>query len=247
MRYLFEIAYNGTRYHGWQRQDNAITVQEVVEEALTRITRSKTSIMGSGRTDTGVHCRQQFFHADFEKKIDPEKLRYKLNSYLPPDISIQRIKAISNEAHARFEATLRAYEYKITRVKDPFQKGFSYYYSKPLDIITMNEAATLLIGEKDFEAFSRVKTEVNNFICNITEAEWQEQDNNLIFSIKANRFLRGMVRAIVGTLLLVGSDKITPKEFQKIIESKDRKQAGSAAPAEGLFLKSVIYPKDIYI
>ncbi len=247
MRYLFEIAYNGTNYHGWQRQDNAITVQEVVEEALTRISRCKTSIMGSGRTDTGVHCRQQFFHADFEKKIDPEKLRYKLNSYLPPDISIQSIKAINGEVHARFEAIQRAYEYKITTIKDPFQKGFSYYYSKPLDIKTMNEAATLLIGEKDFEAFSRVKTEVNNFICNITEAEWRIQDNNLIFSIKANRFLRGMVRAIVGTLLLVGSEKISPKEFKQIIESKDRKMAGSAAPAEGLFLKSVKYPKDIYI
>ena len=247
MRYFFEIAYDGKSYHGWQRQDNAITVQEVVEEALTRITRADTSIMGSGRTDTGVHCKQQFFHADFEKKVDAEKLRFKLNSYLPSDISIQKINPVQDKAHARFDALLRAYEYKITKRKDPFQHGFSYYYSKPLDIITMNEAATLLTGEKDFEAFSRVKTEVNNFICNITEARWSEEGDTLIFSIKANRFLRGMVRAIVGTLLLVGSGKLTKSGFQEIIESRDRRNAGSAAPAEGLFLNAVEYPKEIYL
>lgn len=247
MRYFFEIAYDGTNYHGWQRQDNAITIQEVVEEALTRITRAQTTIMGSGRTDTGVHCRQQFFHADFENKIDAEKLRFKLNSYLPTDISIQSIRPVKPDAHARFDATGRAYIYKITKVKDPFQQGFAYYYSKPLDIITMNEAATLLVGEKDFEAFSRVKTEVNNFVCNITEAKWEQAGESLIFSIKANRFLRGMVRAIVGTLLRVGSGKLTKSDFQKVIESKDRREAGSAAPADGLFLNEVKYPKDIYL
>lgn len=247
MRYFFEIAYDGSNYHGWQRQDNAKTVQEVVEEALTRITRAQTTIMGSGRTDTGVHCRQQFFHADFAKDIDAKKLRFKLNSYLPTDISIQSIQPVKPEAHARFDAIDRAYIYKITKVKDPFQQGFAYYYSKPLDIITMNQAAALLIGEKDFEAFSRVKTEVNNFVCNITKAQWSQEADSLIFSIRANRFLRGMVRAIVGTLLQVGSGKITIAEFQEVIESRDRREAGSAAPAEGLFLNEVNYPEDIYL
>ncbi|MDX1629360.1 MAG: tRNA pseudouridine(38-40) synthase TruA [Fulvivirga sp.] len=246
MRYLFEIAYDGSNYHGWQRQENAITVQEVVEEALTTICQETISVTGSGRTDTGVHCRQQFFHADIDKKIKPQKLMFRLNSYLPADIAIYAIKKIKPEAHARFDATQRAYEYYITTLKSPFKTGYTYYFSKPLDIKTMNEAAALLEGEKDFQAFSKVKTEVNNFICNITQAEWRQEGELITFHISANRFLRGMVRAIVGTLLEVGQHKLSVKEFKQVMDSKDRRKAGAAAPAAGLFLTAVEYPTDIF-
>jgi len=246
MRYLFEIAYNGSAFHGWQRQKNANSVQETVEEALSRICRQETTIMGSGRTDTGVHCEQQYFHADFEKPIEPEKLKYKLNSYLDRTISIQSVRAIKEEAHARFDAVSRSYQYRITTEKWPFNEGLTYYFSKPLNIKTMNDAASLLIGEHDFQAFSRVKTEVNNFLCTITEAEWRQSQNMLTFYISANRFLRGMVRAIVGTLLDVGEGKLTINQFEEIIEKKDRRQAGSAAPPQGLYLTEVKYPKDIF-
>lgn len=246
MRYFFEIAYDGTQYHGWQRQKNAISVQEVVEEALTRITREEVSVTGSGRTDTGVHCEQQFFHADFESSMNEGKLQFKLNSYLPSDISIQSIRSVHDEAHARFDALSRAYEYRIVKTKTPFLQGYSYYYTKSLDVKTMNEAAALLLGAHDFQAFSKVKTEVNNFICNITSAHWREEGNLLIFYIEANRFLRGMVRAIVGTLLQVGLGKLSLPEFRATIDSKDRKQAGAAAPPEGLFLIKVEYPQSIY-
>lgn len=247
MRYFFEIAYEGTNYHGWQRQKNAISVQQVIEEALSTILRTEITITGSGRTDTGVHCAQQFFHADLQKEIDKDKLQFKLNSFLPPDISIPSIKQVKSDAHARFDAVSRSYKYYINQEKWPFSKGYSYYYTKSLNVKTMNEAAALLIGERDFEAFSRVKTEVNNFICNIEESRWEIEGTNLTFHITANRFLRGMVRAIVGTLLLVGEGKIEIKDLEKIIAAKDRRKAGSAAPADGLFLTKVEYPSEIFI
>jgi len=246
LRYFFEIAYDGKNYHGWQRQNNAISIQEVVEEALSRITREQTKITGSGRTDTGVHCEQQFFHADLSEPGDTGKLNFKLNSYLPPDISIINIQPVSAEAHARFDASSRSYEYRITKIKDPFSRDYAYRIPKIPDIKTMNEAASLLIGEHDFESFSKVKTEVNNFVCNITEAQWLETNNNIHFNVTANRFLRGMVRALVGTLLEVGLGKISKEGFKKVIESQDRREAGSAAPAHGLFLIAVNYPEDIF-
>jgi len=246
MRYLFEIAYDGTRYHGWQRQKNAISVQEVVEEALSRITREHVTITGSGRTDTGVHCEQQFFHADLENPAKKDQLHFKLNSYLPTDISIQSIQVIRDDAHARFDAEHRAYEYRIVKTKSPFLHGYSYYFTKKLDVKTMNDASALLLGVHDFQAFSKVNTEVNNFICSITSAQWREEGDLLIFYIEANRFLRGMVRAIVGTLLQVGLGKLSLPEFRATIDSKDRKQAGAAAPPEGLFLIKVEYPQSIY-
>ncbi|MTI21950.1 tRNA pseudouridine(38-40) synthase TruA [Fulvivirga sp. RKSG066] len=246
MRYFFEIAYDGDSYHGWQRQKNAISVQQVVEEALSTISRENITIMGSGRTDTGVHCEQQFFHADLQTKIDTEKLRFKLNSFLPPTISIQKIARVGDEAHARFDATSRSYEYRITNQKWPFAQGRAYYYTKEIDIKTMNQAAALLLGEHDFQAFSRVKTEVNNFICTITEARWEKDGQYITFHVTANRFLRGMVRALVGTLLEVGTGRLTIDSFKEIIENKDRRQAGSAAPAVGLYLTSVTYPEEIF-
>lgn len=248
MRYFFEIAYLGTNYHGWQIQNNANTVQAEVNKALSMLCSVDINVTGSGRTDTGVHCEQQYFHADFNKEQEVSDLLYKLNSFLPFDISINSIRAVGSKAHTRFDALERKYEYRIVTTKSPFLKGQSYFYNKPLDLPTMNAAASLLVGgEQDFECFSKVKTEVNNFNCTISTAEWQTENNSITFHISANRFLRGMVRAIVGTLLDVGLGKLSVQEFDEIIKSKDRTQAGRSAPAEGLFLTEVNYPEGIFI
>lgn len=247
MRFLFQISYLGTNYSGWQSQLNATGIQEVVEKCLGTILRQKLSIVGSGRTDAGVHCSQQFFHVDIEKPFDGEKLIIQMNSFLPADIAIHSIAAIKPDVSARYEATERAYEYIITRKKDPLRTGRAFYFFKEVDIKTMNKAAALLVGTHDFEAFSKVKTDVNHFICTIKEAEWNQKGDLLVFNIAANRFLRGMVRAIVGTLLDTGSGKISLKEFQEILKSRDRKKAGMNVPPEGLFLVKVKYPKTIYL
>ncbi|HZY78316.1 MAG TPA: tRNA pseudouridine(38-40) synthase TruA [Cyclobacteriaceae bacterium] len=247
MRFLFEISYLGTNYSGWQSQLNATGIQEIVEKCLSTILRQKLTITGSGRTDTGVHCAQQFFHVDIDKSLDRDKLITQLNSFLPADIAIRSISQIKPDASARYDAIERAYEYVITRKKDPLRKGLSFYYFKELDIKTMNKAAALLVGTHDFEAFSKVKTDVNHFICTIKEAGWNQKGDLLVFNITANRFLRGMVRAVVGTLLDTGTGKISLKAFQEILKSKDRKKAGMNVPAEGLFLVKVKYPKGIFI
>jgi len=247
MRYFFEISYNGTNYHGWQNQANAIGVQQIVEEGMTKIFREEISIVGSGRTDTGVHCIQQFFHADVEQKFDAETWIIKLNSLLPRDIAIRSVFPVAPEAHARFDAIERSYEYKITRVKDPLLTGYAYYFFRDLNLKTMNEAAALLVGTHDFKSFSKVKTDVNHFLCDLKKAHWNQKDHLLVFNITANRFLRGMVRAIVGSLLDVGSGKTSVKDFQKIIDKQDRKNAGMNVPPEGLYLTSVKYPKKIFL
>lgn len=248
MRYFFEIAYQGTNYHGWQRQTNAISVQQVVEEALSTLLRKETQILGSGRTDTGVHCKQQFFHIEVEEPIaDLDNLTYRLNNFLPEDIAIHSACRVTDDAHARFTATSRSYQYFITQRKDAFSAPFKYFFNRSLDIKTMNEAAALLIGMHDFESFSRVKTDVNNFNCDIKAAFWIEEGETLVFNITANRFLRGMVRAIVGTLLDVGTGKLSITDFSAIINSKDRQKAGAAAPAHGLYLTAVEYPQEIFI
>ncbi len=245
MRYFFEISYNGTHYHGWQNQKNAVGVQQVVEEALSKLLRKDISIVGSGRTDTGVHCIQQFFHADIEKEFKQNDLVHRLNAFLPKDIAIRNIFPVKEEAHARYDAYERSYQYKITRVKDPLLVGYAYYFFRELDMLTMERASALLVGEHDFECFSKVKTDVNHFICNIKEASWNQKGDVLVFTITANRFLRGMVRAIVGTLLDVGNGKLTVKQFQEIVISKDRKKAGMNAPPEGLYLTQVKYHKSL--
>ena len=209
--------------------------------------RTPIAITGSGRTDTGVHCQQQFFHIDSPTTLDVADFQYKINAFLPYDISIQAVKPVIQEAHARFSATTRQYEYHITTVKDPFLKDLAYYFNKSLDIQTMNEAATLLIDRKDFKCFSKVKTEVDNFVCHITHAYWKCEGNKTVFNIAANRFLRGMVRAIVGTLLDVGQGRRSVASFSQTIASKDRKMAGRSAPAHGLYLTGVGYPNDIFI
>jgi len=245
MRYFFEISYNGTHYHGWQNQKNAIGVQQVVEEALSKLMREKISIVGSGRTDAGVHCVQQFFHSDIETDFKPVDLTHRLNAFLPKDIAIRKIFPVTMNAHARYDAIERSYQYKITREKDPLLVGYAHYFFRDLDVPTMERAASLLMGEHDFECFSKVKTDVNHFICDIKQASWNQKGNVLVFTITANRFLRGMVRAIVGTLLDVGTGKLSLKQFQEILKSRDRKKAGMNAPPEGLYLTQVKYPKSI--
>jgi tRNA pseudouridine38-40 synthase len=247
MRFFFEIAYTGTHYHGWQNQANAVGIQEVVENALRKLLREKTAIVGSGRTDTGVHCVQQFFHADIEKEVDPDELIQRLNSFLPPDIAIKGIRMVKQDAHARYDARARTYEYRLTRVKDPFLTGAAFYFFRDLDVPTMNRAAALLLSEHDFQCFSKVKTDVNHFICKVKKVRWNQKGELLVFTITANRFLRGMVRAIVGTLLDVGTGKISLREFQEIIDAKDRKKAGMNVPADGLYLISVKYPKKLFL
>jgi tRNA pseudouridine38-40 synthase len=247
MRYFFEIAYNGKNYNGWQSQHNAVGVQTVVEESLSKLMRDKITIVGSGRTDTGVHCEQQFFHTDIEKDFQIEVLLQKINSFLPKDIAIHSIRPVKPAASARYDAFERSYRYEITRVKNPFLEGLAWHYFKDADVQTMNRAAALLVGEHDFECFSKVKTDVNHFLCDIKKAEWREDHQRLVFVITANRFLRGMVRAIVGTLLDVGTGKISLKDFQAIIQSKDRKKAGANVPAHGLYLMKVKYPPTIFI
>ncbi len=247
MRYFFEISYKGTNYNGWQNQINALGVQQVVEDALSKLLREKISIVGSGRTDTGVHCRQQFFHVDSERKIDRQPLLQRLNSFLPKDIAIRSIFQVKPNAHARYDALERSYEYHITTKKNPLLVGRAYYFFKACNVSRMNEAAALLLGEHDFTSFSKVKTDVNHFRCTLKKAEWKKKGELLIFSITANRFLRGMVRALVGTLLDVGTGKISVKEFEVIVKSKDRKRAGMNVPAEGLYLTKVKYPKKIFL
>ena len=243
MRYFIKLAYNGTNYHGWQSQPNAASVQETINKAFSVIFNSEINVMGAGRTDTGVHAKEMYAHFDFETPFDNKNLIHKLNSYLPKDIVIYDIISVHEEAHARFDATKRTYEYYINTFKDVFLKEGSWYYHKELDIDLMNEASKLLFNHTDFQCFSKVNTDVNTFDCTIFEAHWaQETDNqNLIFTITANRFLRNMVRAIVGTLVYVGLHKITLDDFNNIIVSKNRSNAGFSAPAHGLYLTKIDY------
>jgi tRNA pseudouridine38-40 synthase len=247
MRYFFEIAYNGKNYNGWQSQETGIGVQAVVEDAMHKLFREKLKIVGSGRTDTGVHCEQQFFHTDIEKAFDIPLYIQKLNSFLPAGIAIYSIRKVKDDASARYEAIERTYRYQITRRKDPFLEGYAWHFFKTLNLETMNKAAALMVGEHDYECFSKVKTDVNHFICDIKSATWKEQDDMLIFTISANRFLRGMVRSIVGTLLDVGTGKTSLEKFRSIINSKDRKKAGANVPPYGLYLMKVRYPSTLFI
>ncbi len=242
-RYFLQLSYKGTNYHGWQIQPNAISVQEVMEDALSKILREKIAVVGAGRTDTGVHASFFILHFDVAKSI-PENLDvvYKLNSFLPHDIAVQKIWKVSKELHARFSATSRTYHYCISRVKNPFETGISFKYLKPLNIEKMNEAAKILLKYEDFTSFSRLHTDVKTNNCKIMLAQWMEKEQQLVFVIKADRFLRNMVRAVVGTLLEVGKGKLSIGEFRDIIEKKDRGAAGASAPAEGLFLVGIEYP-----
>ena len=247
MRYFFEVSYVGTRYAGWQSQNNALGVQAVLENALSTLFREPTAIVGSGRTDAGVHCEQQFFHTDIDRSVDPDRLQARINSFLPADIAIRSIRAVIQEGHARYSATSRTYEYRITLTKDPFLDGFALRWHRQLDVQTMNRAAALIVGTHDFTAFSKVKTDVNHFICDVRSANWKLSGTTLTFRITANRFLRGMVRALVGTLLDVGSGKLSVAGFADIMKGKDRRKAGANAPPHGLFLVRVTYPRSLFL
>ncbi len=241
MRYFIELAYNGTNYHGWQIQPNAASVQETLNKALSTILKTTIDVVGAGRTDTGVHAKQMFAHFDFDFEIDTPQLVHKLNSFLPKDIAIFTIHKVHEEAHTRFDAIKRTYEYRIHKQKDVFENSGSWYYQNELDVAKMNQACKILFDYTDFECFSKVNTDVNTFNCKIYEAHWQQNEKELIFTISADRFLRNMVRAIVGTMIYIGLEKISLQDFKTIIESKDRNQAGFSVPAHGLYLTKIEY------
>lgn len=246
MRYFLDIAYKGTNYHGWQIQNNAHSVQQELENALEKIFRKKIETYASGRTDTGVHAEQQIVHLDLEIELTELHI-FKLNCILPKDISIKDFFPVQPNAHARFDAISRSYEYRITKVKNPFLIGNAYHMDRKLDLEKMNAAATILLNYKDFESLSKVHTAVNNFLCDMYFARWKEKEELLIFEIEANRFLRGMVRTIVGSLLPIGLGKASIEDFEKMIIAKDRRIAGPAAPADGLFLTRIKYPDSVYL
>lgn len=241
MRHFIKFAYNGTHYHGWQTQPNAVSVQETLTKAISTILGETIELMGAGRTDTGVHAREMYAHFDLEKDFDASHLVHKLNSFLPKDIAVFEIIPVHAEAHARFDAKKRTYQYHIHTFKDVFQTELSWYNPQKLDVELMNQAAQILLKHTDFECFSKVHTEVNTFNCQIFEAYWTQQNHELIFTISADRFLRNMVRAIVGTLINVGLQKITLEDFENIIQSKNRSEAGFSVPAHGLYLTEIEY------
>lgn len=242
LRYFIEFSYNGSGFFGYQIQPREITVQEVLQKALGTLLRREVATVGAGRTDTGVHARKMFAHFDAEEPLDTDKLVYRLNSYLPASIAIQRIFQVQEGFHARFEATFRTYNYYISPEKNPFLVGSAWQlWSRRLDIDKMNAASTLLLTQSDFTSFAKLHTDNKTNLCKVYEAQWVWEAGTLKFTITADRFLRNMVRAIVGTLVEVGAGKVTLEGFKKIMEAKDRGAAGASAPAEGLFLAEVGY------
>ncbi len=241
MRYFIELSYKGTNYHGWQIQPDAISVQEEINKAISTILQQEIKLVGAGRTDTGVHATQMVAHFDTSSILSDQYV-YKFNSVLPNDIIINSIEKVSENVHARFDAISRSYEYRILLKKNAFLLDTTWQlHQKKIDIDKMNTAAKLLYEYQDFESFSKVKTDVKSFNCKIMKAEWTLENQHLTFHITANRFLRNMVRAIVGTLVEVGTGKKTVEDFKKIIESKKRSEAGASVPARGLFLTEVTY------
>ncbi|MGC6284354.1 MAG: tRNA pseudouridine(38-40) synthase TruA [Polaribacter sp.] len=241
MRYFIELSYNGKNYHGWQMQPDAISVQEKINDALSKVWQETIEVVGAGRTDTGVHAKQMFAHFDVKSEAK-EEIVYKLNSILPNDIVVYKLFEVSSEKHARFDAVSRSYEYKIWLGRNPFLLDFSWQiHSQKLEIDSMNEASKILLKYKDFQSFSKVKTDVYTYNCDIFEAEWKMNNEELTFYISANRFLRNMVRAIVGTMVDVGLGKISVSDFEEIIKSKNRSNAGLSVPARGLFLTAIKY------
>lgn len=242
-RYFIRLAFDGTQYHGWQIQENANTVQQEITAALSVIIKMPVEITGCGRTDTGVHASEFYAHFETETELsNTDKLVYKLNALLPDSIIVFFIKKVDAKLHARFSATKRTYKYFINKTRNPFNKSFEYVLHRDFDIEAMNTACKVLMKYSDFSCFSKSHTEVNNNICKITEAYWVYSGSQLVFTITANRFLRNMVRAIVGTMFEIGSEKIGLTEFRRILEKGNRSDAGASVPAMGLFLHKVTYP-----
>lgn len=244
-RYFIELMYDGTAYHGWQIQPNSSTVQEQINLSLSTVLGEEVNVVGAGRTDTAVHAKQMFAHFDSAVEFGMDELVFKLNSFLKNDISIVRVFKVGDSAHSRFDAISRKYEYIIHKNKNPFLINKAWHFHKNLDIDAMNEAAKFLMNYNDFTSFSKLHTQTKTNNCTIIFAKWEERGDTLVFSIEADRFLRNMVRAIVGTLVAVGEKKLSIQDFIEIIESKDRSKAGVSVPAHGLYLVKVEYPKDI--
>jgi len=244
MRYFIELAYNGAPFFGWQRQPKQIAIQEILEDAFSMLLKIKIELTGCGRTDTGVHAKQYFAHFNHIDILSDSycgKLKQKLNAFLPKEIVIYRIFKVNEDLHARFSALDRTYKYYVATSKNPFHFQSTYRVFGSINVELMNQAASLLVGNKDFTSFSKLHTDVNNNFCEVKVAHWKQQNDMLVFTITANRFLRNMVRAIVGTLLLVGKGKISVNDFQNIINQKNRCKAGLSVPAHALFLEEVNY------
>ena len=252
MRYFIQLSYDGTGYHGWQVQPNGVSVQEVLQKALSTLLRQPTEVTGAGRTDAGVHASMMVAHFDWpadhegegceEMPLDCTQLTYKLNRLLPPDVAVQAVRPVGPEMHARFSATRRTYHYYIHTRKDPFLRGYSWQVNVPLDFALMNEAAQVLLEYSDFTSFSKTGTDVKTNICQLTEARWEQlKPGEWRFTVSANRFLRNMVRAIVGTLVEVGRNRMTISQMRHAIEAKDRQRAGESVPGHALYLTNIEY------
>lgn len=247
MRYFMELSYKGTAYNGWQRQDNAPSVQQALEDSMTKLLREDISVTGAGRTDTGVHASYYVAHFDPSAPIaNPTDFAYHLNSILPPDIAVRTVIPVHDNFHARFDAVSREYKYHISLVKDPFMRETAWIFKGTLDVEAMNEAAEILLSTEDFTTFGKLHSGNRTNLCNVTTAEWTLRGSVLIFTIRANRFLRNMVRSITGTLVDVGRGKITVEEFGDIVRSRDLARATNSAPAQGLFLTDIKYPDEVF-
>ena len=242
-RYFVTLSYDGTRYHGWQIQPNGVSVQERLQEALSTLLREPIAVTGAGRTDAGVHARKMVAHFDWKgDAIDGQQLAYKLNRLLPYDIAVSKVEMVSEDMHARFSATSRMYRYYIHTTKDPFQRAYSCEIHYPLDFAKMNDAAQILMTYEDFGAFCKSGADVKTTLCQVTKAEWvQTSPTTWYFEIRANRFLRNMVRAVVGTLIEVGRGRLSLDDFKKVIEGKQRSDAGESMPGNALFLEDIVY------
>ena len=242
MRYFVWFGYDGTAYHGWQIQPNGNSVQEELQRALSTLLREEITVTGAGRTDAGVHARVMVAHFDTESVLDCQQLTYKLNRLLPQDIAVKKVEPVSDDMHARFSATSRTYYYYIHTRKDPFRRAYSCELHYNLDFEKMNEAGRILTTYEDFGAFCKAHSDVKTTLCKVTKAEWiQTSDSSWYFEITANRFLRNMVRAVVGTLIDVGRGRLSLNDFRKVIEGKRRTEAGESMPANALFLEDVKY------
>jgi tRNA pseudouridine38-40 synthase len=246
-RYFFETSYDGTPYHGWQIQKNAHTVQAEINTVLSTLAGHAVETVGSGRTDTGVHALQQIFHCDIAQPFDVADWLYRLNAMLPASIAIRNIVPVVPDAHARFHATARAYTYRLIKHKDPFWNNRAFFFPRKLDEQAMQRAIAVLVGKHDFQSFCRAKADVSHYECHVLHASWEVGADMSALHIRADRFLHGMVRAIVGTLLLVGEGKMTATEMEEILKGRDRRLAGSAAPPEGLYLQGVEYSASVYL
>ena len=242
-RYFIEFSYDGSNYHGLQKQPNLLTIQETIEINMNKYLGINSNLTLAGRTDTGVHAKQMFAHFDIDLDFQQDNFCRSMNKMLPKDITIESLSLVTNESHARFDASSRTYEYFVNSKKNPFNYKFSYYLKHDIDIKKMNKSCIRLISYTDFKCFSKSNTDVKTYNCDISYANWDVLDEGIRFKITANRFLRNMVRSIVGTMIDIGSSKISDTDFQKILDSRDRSEAGLSVPSAGLFLTNITYPQ----